>query len=84
MQAGVEDVRARLRLLAHQKRVREEEDKRVWQLDLGERLREREEQDAKEREEKRRKRNEKRRKGGGENGVKQEDESWEGRLGIIA
>lgn len=85
VQAGVEDVRARLRLLAHQKRVREEEDKRVWQLDLGERLREREEQDAKEREEKRRKRNEKRRKGGGgENGVKQEDESWEGRLGIIA
>jgi U4/U6.U5 tri-snRNP component SNU23 len=41
-------------------------------------LKEREEQDAKEREEKRRKRNEKRRK------VKQEDDSWEGRLGIIS
>lgn len=84
VQAGVEDVRLRLRMLAHQKRAREEEDKRVWQLDLGERLKEREEQDAKEREEKRRKRNEKRRKGGGENGIKQEDEGWEGRLGIIA
>ena len=85
VQAGVEDVRARLRLLAHQKRVREDEDRRVWQLDLGERLKEREELDAKEREEKRRKRNEKRRKGGGdETGIKQEDETWEGRLGIIA
>ncbi|RMJ25069.1 C2H2 finger domain protein [Aspergillus sp. HF37] len=82
MRAGVEDVRLRLRMLAHQKRAREDEDKRVWQLDLGQRLKEREEQDAKERDEKRRKRNEKRRKGG-ENGIKQED-SWEGRLGIIA
>ncbi|KAA8651712.1 hypothetical protein EYZ11_000055 [Aspergillus tanneri] len=79
--ASVEDVRERLRMLAHQKRQREEEDRR-GQLDLGERLKEREEQEAKEREEKRRKRNEKRRKGG-ENGIKQE-ESWEGRLGIIA
>jgi U4/U6.U5 tri-snRNP component SNU23 len=70
-------------MLAHQKRAREEEDRKVWQLDLGERLKEREEQDAKEREEKRRKRNEKRRKGG-DNGIKQEEESWEGRLGIIA
>ena len=83
VQAGVEDVRLRLRMLAHQKRAREEEDRKVWQLDLGERLKEREEQDAKEREEKRRKRNEKRRKGG-DNGIKQEEESWEGRLGIIA
>jgi U4/U6.U5 tri-snRNP component SNU23 len=61
--------------------VREDEERRAWQLDLGERLREREEIDAKEREERRRKRSEKRRKGG--DGVKQED-SWEGRLGIIA
>lgn len=83
MRAGVEDVRMRLRMLAHQKRVREEEDRRVWQLDLGQRLKDREEQEAKEREEKRRKRNEKRRRGG-ENGIKQEDDSWEGRLGIIA
>ncbi|KAL5364685.1 hypothetical protein BJX96DRAFT_157768 [Aspergillus floccosus] len=78
--ATVEDVRQRLRMLSHQKRVREEEERRAWQLDLGTRLMEREEQEAKEREEKRRKRNEKRRKG---NGVKEED-SWEGRLGIIA
>lgn len=79
--ATVEDVRERLRMLAHQKRAREEEERMVWNLDLGERLKEREEQISKEREEKRRKRNEKRRKGGDE--VKQED-SWEGRLGIIA
>lgn len=82
VRAGVEEVRMRLRMLAHKKRVREEEERRAWQLDLGERLREREEQDAKEREEKRRKRNEKRRKGG--EGIKQEEDSWEGRLGIIA
>ncbi|KAJ5624843.1 hypothetical protein N7510_001152 [Penicillium lagena] len=80
--ASVAEVRERLRMLAHRKRVREDEERRAWQLDLGERLREREELESKEREEKRRKRNEKRRKGG-ENGVKQEDE-WEGRLGIIA
>ncbi|KAL3445315.1 hypothetical protein BJX65DRAFT_147944 [Aspergillus insuetus] len=79
--ATVEDVRQRLRMLAHQKRLREEEERRAWQLDLGERLKEREEQISKEREEKRRKRNEKRRKGG--DNIKQED-SWEGRLGIIA
>ncbi|KAL4934270.1 U4/U6-U5 snRNP complex subunit SNU23 [Aspergillus undulatus] len=79
--ATVEDVRQRLRMLAHQKRVREEEERMVWQMDLGERLKEREEQISKEREEKRRKRNEKRRRGGDE--IKQED-SWEGRLGIIA
>ncbi|PYH92676.1 hypothetical protein BO71DRAFT_400366 [Aspergillus ellipticus CBS 707.79] len=80
--ANVEDVRQRLRMLAHRKRVREEEERRAWQLDLGERLKEREEVEAKEREEKRRKRNEKRRKGG--EGIKQEDDGWEGRLGIIA
>ncbi|KAJ5725434.1 uncharacterized protein N7483_006791 [Penicillium malachiteum] len=82
MRASVEEVRERLRLLAHRKREREEEERRAWQLDLGERLREREEIDAKEREEKRRKRAEKRRKGG--DGVKKEDDGWEGRLGIIA
>jgi U4/U6.U5 tri-snRNP component SNU23 len=76
--ATVEEVRMRLRALAHRKRVRDEEERKAWQLDLGVRLKEREEQDAKEREEKRRKRNEKRRK------VKQEDDSWEGRLGIIS
>lgn len=82
VRAGVEEVRMRLRMLAHKKRAREEEERMAWQLDLGERLREREEQDAKEREERRRKRNEKRRKGG--DGFKQEEDSWEGRLGIIA
>ena len=82
VRAGVTEVRHRLRMLSRQKRVRAEEERKAWQLDLGERLKEREEQDAKEREERRRKRNEKRRKGGGD-GVKQED-SWEGRLGIIA
>lgn len=83
LRAGVEDVRARLRMLAHQRRVREEESRQMWQLDLGQRLKDREEQDAKEREEKRRKRNEKRRRGG-DGGIKQEEDSWEGRLGIIA
>lgn len=83
VRAGLEDVRGRLRMLAQRKRVREDEDRRVWQLDLGERLKEREEVEAREREEKRRKRNEKRRKGG-EDGIKQEDDGWEGRLGIIA
>ncbi|OJJ50029.1 hypothetical protein ASPZODRAFT_139364 [Penicilliopsis zonata CBS 506.65] len=86
VRASLKDVRLRLRMLAHRKRVREAEEKRAWQLDLGERLKEREEIEAKEREERRRKRNEKRRRGGGgggEDGIKQED-SWEGRLGIIA
>ncbi|PGH07130.1 U4/U6.U5 tri-snRNP component SNU23 [Blastomyces parvus] len=77
--ATLEDVRQRLRWLSHKKRVQEEEERKAGQLDLGERLKTREEEEAKEREERRRKRNEKRRKGG----VKQED-SWEGRLGIIS
>lgn len=77
--ATLEDVRNRLRWLAHKKREKEEEDRKAFNLDLGARLRDREEQDAKEREEKRVKRREKRR------AVKQEeDEGWEGRLGIIA
>ncbi|KAL2006722.1 hypothetical protein VTN00DRAFT_9390 [Thermoascus crustaceus] len=85
VRATVEDVRARLRFLAHQKRVKEEEERKAWQLDLGARLKEREEEEAREREEKRRKRNEKRRRAKeGEDGIKQEEESWEGRLGIIA
>jgi U4/U6.U5 tri-snRNP component SNU23 len=75
--ASVEDVRMRLRWLAHKKREKEEEDRKAFNLDLGARLKDREEQDAKEREERRAKRREKRR------AVKQEDD-WEGRLGIIA
>lgn len=82
--ATVQDVRERLRWLAHRRRLREEEDRKLGQLDLGERLKTREEEEAKEREEKRKKRNEKRRKGGKDGqGIKQED-SWEGRLGIIS
>ncbi|KAL2374847.1 C2H2 finger domain-containing protein [Blastomyces gilchristii SLH14081] len=77
--ATLEDVRQRLRWLSHKRRVQEEEERKAGQLDLGERLKTREEEEAREREEQRRKRNEKRRKGG----VKQED-SWEGRLGIIS
>ncbi|KAL2220694.1 putative C2H2 finger domain protein [Thermoascus aurantiacus ATCC 26904] len=85
VRATLEDVRQRLRWLAHQKRVKEEEERKAWQLDLGARLKEREEEEAREREEKRRKRNEKRRRAKeGEDGIKQEEESWEGRLGIIA
>ncbi|EEH39994.1 hypothetical protein PAAG_02183 [Paracoccidioides lutzii Pb01] len=79
VKATVEDVRQRLRWLSHKKRMAEEEERKAGQLDLGERLKTREEEEARDREEKRRKRNEKRRK----RGVKQED-SWEGRLGIIS
>jgi U4/U6.U5 tri-snRNP component SNU23 len=79
VRATVEDVRNRLRWLAHKKREREDEDRKAWQLDLGARLKDREEQDAKEREEKRRKRKEKR-----QALKKEDDESWEGRLGIIS
>lgn len=80
VRAGVLEVRDRLRWLAHKRRAEEEEEKRATELDLDERIKTREEEEAKEREEKRRKRNEKRRKTGE---VKQED-VWEGRLGIIS
>lgn len=76
--ASLEDVRNRLRWLAHKKREKEEEDRKAFNLDLKARLKDREEQDAREREEKRAKRREKRR------GIKQEDDGWDGRLGIIA
>lgn len=78
-------VRQRLKWLAHVRREQQEEERKAGQLDLTERLKTREEEEAKEREEKRRKRNEKRRKTGkdGDNGIKKED-TWEGRLGIIS
>lgn len=79
IRATLEDVRTRLRWLAHKKREQEEEDRKAWQLDLGARLKEREEQEAREREERRRKRKERR-----QAIKKEEDESWEGRLGIIS
>lgn len=84
VRVGVEEVRQRLRWLAHKKKQEEEEERKAGELDLSARLKMREEEEIKEREEKRRKRNEKRRKGkGGDSGIKQED-SWEGRLGIIS
>ncbi|WEW54896.1 hypothetical protein PRK78_000323 [Emydomyces testavorans] len=85
VRAGVEDVRQRLRWLAYKRRMEAEEERKAGELDLDQRLKTREEEEAKEREERRRKRNEKRRKTGkdGENGIKQED-SWEGRLGVIS
>ncbi|KAL1978576.1 hypothetical protein VTN31DRAFT_1435 [Thermomyces dupontii] len=77
--ATLEEVRTRLRWLAHKKRQEEEEERKAWQLDVGARLKDREEQEAKEREERRRKRREKR-----QAMKKEDDESWEGRLGIIS
>lgn len=83
VRATLQDVRHRLEMLKQRKREREEEDERMGEIDLGARLKRTEEVEEKEREERRRKRNEKRRKGGA-NGIKKEDEGWEGRLGIIS
>lgn len=77
--ATLQDVRDRIDLLKAKKRHREEEERKLGQLDIQARIRAAEDVEAAEREEKRRKRNEKRRKGG----IKQEEE-WDGRLGIIA
>ena len=82
VRATLQEVKDRLEMLKQQKREREEEEKRMGEVDIGERIKKAEEVDQAQREEKRRKRNERRRKGG-ENGLKKEDE-WEGRLGIIA
>ncbi len=83
VRATLQDVRDRLEMLKQRKREREEEDKRMGEVDLDARLKKREDIEQKERDERRRKRNEKRRRGG-TNGMKQEDEGWEGRLGIIS
>jgi U4/U6.U5 tri-snRNP component SNU23 len=84
VRAGVEEVRERLKWLAHKKREQEEEERKAGQMDLEERLKTREEEEAKEREERRRKRNEKRRRTGkGEEGEVKREDYWEGRLGII-
>lgn len=77
--ATLEEVRNRLRWLAHKKRQEEEEERKAWNLDVGARLNDREEQEAREREERRRKRREKR-----QAMKKEENEGWEGRLGIIS
>jgi U4/U6.U5 tri-snRNP component SNU23 len=82
VRATLQDVRDRLEMLKQRKRERGEEDKRMGEIDLDARLEKTEKIEAKEREERRRKRNEKRRKGGA-NGIKNEDDEWEGRLGII-
>ncbi|KAF7512851.1 hypothetical protein GJ744_011954 [Endocarpon pusillum] len=81
--ATLQDVRNRLEMLKQRKREREEEDKRMGEIDLDARLKKTEDIEEREREERRRKRNEKRRKGG-QNGIKTEDSGWEGRLGIIS
>ncbi|KZZ93655.1 Zinc finger, double-stranded RNA binding protein [Ascosphaera apis ARSEF 7405] len=80
--AGLEEVRERLMWLSQKKRAEAEEERKVTELDLGERLKMREREEAEEREERRRKRNERRRKGG-KDGLKEEN-SWENRLGIIS
>lgn len=76
--ATLQDVKDRIELLKAKKRYREEEERKLGELDINARIKKAEELDAAEREEKRRKRNEKRRKGG----VKEEEE-WDGRLGVI-
>jgi U4/U6.U5 tri-snRNP component SNU23 len=83
VRATLQDVRDRLEMLKQRKREMEEEDKRMGEIDLDARLKKTEEIEEKEREGRRRKRNEKRRKGG-TNGVKKEEDEWEGRLGIIS
>ena len=83
VRATLQDVRDRLEMLKQRKREREEEDKRMGEIDLDARLKKTEDIEAREREERRRKRNEKRRKRG-QNGIKKEDSGWEGRLGIIS
>lgn len=80
--ATLQDVRDRIEMLIARKREREEEERKLGELDIKERIRKAEEEDENARDEKRRKRNEKRRAAKGGDGVKVEDE-WEGRLGII-
>ena len=77
--ATLQDVKDRIELLKAAKRQREDEERKLGELDIKARIQSAEDRDVAERDEKRRKRNEKRRKGG----VKQEEE-WEGRLGVIA
>jgi U4/U6.U5 tri-snRNP component SNU23 len=83
VRATLQDVRDRLEMLKQRKREREEEDHRMGEIDLDARLRKAEQVEDKEREERRRKRNEKRRKNSA-NGIKKEEDEWEGRLGIIS
>ena len=79
--ATLEDVRQRIEWLKERRRQQVEEDKKLSEVDIQERIKRAEGEMEAEREEKRRKRNEKRRVGKVD-GVKKEEE-WEGRLGII-
>jgi len=81
--ATLEEVRQRLAWLVRRREEVEGEEKKMRELDLGERLKGREDDEMREREEKRAKRNEKRRKGA-DGKVKQEEDMWQGRLGIIS
>ena len=82
--ATLQDVRDRLELLKAKKREREEEERRIGEINVEARIKTAQELDEQEREERRRKRNEKRRKtNDADDGIKQEEE-WEGRLGIIS
>ena len=80
--ATLEDVRERIDWLKMKKQEREEEEKKLSEVDIQQRIKRAEDEMDMEREEKRRKRNEKRRAQKESNGVKKEDD-WEGRLGII-
>jgi U4/U6.U5 tri-snRNP component SNU23 len=77
--ATLQDVKDRIEMLKQKKRAAEEEERRAAEVNVGERMRVAEEEEAREREEKRTKRNEKRRAPG----VKREAE-FEGRLGVIS
>jgi U4/U6.U5 tri-snRNP component SNU23 len=81
--ATLEDVRNRIDLLMQRKRERAEEEQKLAETDITQRIKKTEEEDAKEREEKRRKRNEARRKKRAEAGGVKEEPDWEERLGVI-
>ncbi|RMD43182.1 hypothetical protein DV735_g1940, partial [Chaetothyriales sp. CBS 134920] len=83
--ATLAEVRERIAWLKERKRQQQDDERKLSELDIQQRIRRAEEDMEREREEKRRKRNEKRRaqKGGGGGGGGGEQDVWEGRLGII-
>jgi U4/U6.U5 tri-snRNP component SNU23 len=81
VRATVQDVRDKIDELIVRKRGREEEDRRLGEVDVKARIKGAEEREEKERAERRARRNEKRRAGGG---VKREEDGWEERLGVIS
>lgn len=84
VRATLQDVRDRLELLKARKREREEEERRLGDIDVQARIKTAQELDEKKREERRRRRNEKRRKGNAEDSTIKKEDAWEGRLGIIS